>query len=386
MSMLLESGEINLNLIENIVSRDVAPTRSAAMYYKTEPFFTDISKYSHTNNWEIIKSIEILTSFGFSVDLIDRDNRNWIPKKKYDLFLGLGVGNSGKNFARYARASGAKIRVLLSMGPQPDVSNSLVLERYKMFHERTGHYAPPMRTVSDVTGEKFLEIMSHTDFILNIGEPENQSFKSYEKYNKKVLSFFPAISSKVEFSEEWRNTRDRSKFLCFAGNGLICKGVDLVTEVFLRNSDKELHICGPAETSFFEHYGPIISQSKNIKYHGFIEPGGDLFNSLASQCSYVVFHSSAEGCCTSVATAMKAGLVPIVNPWTGINVHECGISMSEGGDIISTIEKSIMSASALSDSQYNHLLCATLDKSRLFCQDSYVSSYTRALEEIVKSL
>ena len=120
-----------MRLIENIVSKTVTPTRSAAMYYKTEPFFTDISSYTHTNNWEIVRAIEILTNKGFSVDLIDRDNQNWVPQKEYDLFLGLGVGNSGKNFSRYARSSKAKVKVLLSMGPQPDVSNELVLERYR---------------------------------------------------------------------------------------------------------------------------------------------------------------------------------------------------------------------------------------------------------------
>ena len=146
-------------LIENISSKTVPVTRHAAMYYKTEPFYTDISRYTHTNNWEIVRAIEILNSKGFSVDLIDRDNHNWTPNKVYDLFLGLGVGNSGKNYARYAKASKAKVKVLLSMGPQPDISNELVVERYKEFNKRSGMNAPAMRTVSDVIGDKFIEII-----------------------------------------------------------------------------------------------------------------------------------------------------------------------------------------------------------------------------------
>ena len=71
-----------MKLIENIVSSEVTPVRSAAMYYKTEPFFKDTSNYSHTNNWEIVKSIEILTSMGFSIDLIDRDYRDWETDRK----------------------------------------------------------------------------------------------------------------------------------------------------------------------------------------------------------------------------------------------------------------------------------------------------------------
>lgn len=373
-------------LIENISSKTVPVTRHAAMYYKTEPFYTDISRYTHTNNWEIVRAIEILNSKGFSVDLIDRDNHNWTPNKVYDLFLGLGVGNSGKNYARYAKASKAKVKVLLSMGPQPDISNELVVERYKEFNKRSGMNAPAMRTVSDVIGDKFIEIISETDFIFNIGEKGNQSYNSYKKYGKPVLHFYPAVSPVVSYNPAWKTTRNRNSYLCFAGNGLICKGVDVVTEAFLNDPDKILHICGPAEDSYFRYYGDKIKSSKNIKYHGFVEPGGDKFNMLASECSYVIFHSSAEGCCTSVATAMKAGLVPVINPWTGILVNDCGISMSEGGDVIQTIKCTINKASLMTEQEYNQLVQSTLRKVNIFSQESYTESYTVAIEEVIKRL
>jgi hypothetical protein len=375
-----------MRIIENIVSKTVTPSRRAAMYYKTEPFVTDISSYTHTNNWEIVRAIEILTNKGFSVDLIDRDNHNWTPSKEYDLFLGLGVGNSGKNFSRYARSSKAKVKVLLSMGPQPDISNELVLGRYKMFDERTGRHAPPMRTVTDVIGEKFLDIMSETDFIFNIGEKENESYKSYLKYGKPILHFYPAVSPAVKYDSQWMNSRDLNSYLCFAGNGLICKGVDLVVESFLKDESRFLHICGPTEGAFFDYYGEKIKHSKNIKYHGFVQPGVGIFNDLASKCSFVIFHSSAEGCCTSVATAMKAGLVPIVNPWTGILVEGCGISMSESGNIIDTISQTVNSSSSMSKEEYKLLVQGTLEKSHLFTQEAYTESYTRALEEVMKRL
>jgi glycosyltransferase involved in cell wall biosynthesis len=374
------------SIIENIRSNNVVPYRTAALYYKTEPFCTDISKYTHTNNWEILRSVELLVEEGFSVDLIDRNNNDWIPKKKYDLFLGLGVGNSGKNFVRYAKASGAKIKVLLSMGPQPDVSNELVVKRYNEFNQRTGSNAPPMRTVAEVVGSKFLEIISETDFILNIGEPENQSFKSYLKYNKPILNFYPAVSPLVLFNKSWISTRDTNSYLCFAGNGLICKGVDVVTEAFLRDPTKKLHICGPPEEAFFRYYGDKISKSSNIKYHGFIEPGGNLFNDLASKCAFVIFHSAAEGCCTSVATAMKAGLVPVINPWTGINVENCGITLKEDGNIIDTINEEIGKIATIKQDEYENLVNCVIKKSMKFSQESYTESYKLALQEILRKL
>lgn len=375
-----------MRLLENIVAKEVPVTRRAAMYYKTEPFYTDISRYTHTNNWEIVRAIEILTNKGFSVDLIDRDNHSWVPSKEYDLFLGLGVGNSGKNYARYARASKAKVKVLLSMGPQPDTSNALVVGRYEDFNRRTGMNAPPTRTVTDVIGEQFLEIMSETDFIFNIGEKSNQSYNSYLKYGKPILHFYPAVSPAVSYDDSWKETRDLNSYLCFAGNGLICKGVDVVTEAFLNEPDKKLHICGPPESAYFEYYGDKIKSSKNVKYHGFVEPGGDVFKKLASECSFVIFHSSAEGCCTSVATAMRSGLVPVTNSWTGILVNGCGIDMPEGGDIIQTIRGTASSASSMDKQEYNRLVQSTLEKSKIFTQAAYTESYSAAIEEVIKRL
>jgi hypothetical protein len=373
-------------LIENITSKSVVPVKNAALYYKTEPFFTDISKYTHTNNWEIVRSIEVLTSLGYSVDLIDRGNDSWVPKKEYDLFLGLGVGNSGKNFARYARLSKAKVKILLSMGPQPDISNDLVIKRYKDFNERNNQNTPTMRTVQDVIGDKFQEIIAETDYIFNIGEKNNKSYKSYLSYEKPILHFYPAVSPSVSYRPDWSKTRDLNTYLCFAGNGLICKGVDILVEAFLKDKNKKLHICGPAEAGFFEAYKDKIAESGNIFYHGFIEPGGEKFNELAGICSFAIFHSAAEGCCTSVATAMRAGLVPVINEWTGINTDTCGFNIVDNDNNIKNVQDTLRHLENLDKNEYYHHVEKTLEKSKIFTQDEYTKSYSAAILEATKTL
>jgi glycosyltransferase involved in cell wall biosynthesis len=370
-------------LVENVTNK-LPTSKKAAMYYKTEAFHVDVSRYVHTNNWEILAACKILNEKGFSVDVIDRGNSSWNPGKKYDLFLGLGVGNTGRNFVHHAKASGAPHKILLAMGPQPDISNKRTIERYDMFNNRTGHHAPPMRTVNDVTGEKFVEIMDTADFVFNIGEKGTPSYNSFLSYDKPVINFYPSISPAVKFEDDWRKTRKREHFLCFAGNGFICKGVDLVLESFLADPSKHLHICGPtSEAPFFSYYNEKIRQAPNVTFHGFIQPGGQLFNELASLCSFVVFHSASEGCCTSVATAIRAGLVPIVNPWTGILIDNNGIMMQEEGDIIETISKTISSASKMNDSEYENLLRGALEKSNKFSQESFIESYSAAIDQVI---
>lgn len=129
---------------------------------------------------------------------------------------------------------------------------------------------------------------------------------------------------------------------------------------------------------FFDAYGNKINSSKNIKYHGFIEPGRQKFNQLASECSYVIFHSSAEGCYTSVATAMKAGLVPIVNSWTGINTTD--LAMPNFGNLIDIVDQYSNIASKLPDFSYFSLVNNTIEKSKNFSQKGYRESFTESIK------
>lgn len=380
-----------MNFIKIVTNIPDHQKKYAAMYYKTEPFYS--FNYHHTNNWEIKTAVEILCSLGYDVDLIDRGNKNWVPDKEYDIFLGLGVGNSGDQFVKYSKLSKAKKRVLLAMGPQPDISNERVIKRYNMFNKRTGNNAPAMRTVTDVIGEKFIDIIDNTDFIFCIGEKGTKSFDSFSSYNKPVLGFYPGVSEKAVFKDDFLKTRKRKNFLCFAGNGLICKGVDLLVESFLleENKDKHLDICGPAESSFVKEYSGKINMSNNIKYHGFINVESEKFLKLASTCSYVIFHPSSEGCCTSVATAMKAGLVPIINSWTGINIENNinGFFMNDYDDsdelIIKEISRTIEYASNISKSEYDKILNNSLENSKKFSQKSFILSYTAAIKEVISS-
>ncbi len=372
-----------MNIIKKITN-GFNTSKKAALYFKTEPFYVNVDLYTHTNNWEILESIKILNELGYAVDLIDRSCETWDPKEKYDLFLGLGVGNAGRKFVKFAEASKAPKKVLLAMGPQPDISNEMVINRYRVFKERTGFYAPPMRTVEHVVGQNFLNIINTADYILTIGEKETLSYDSYLKYKKPIFNFYPSISPKVSFKNEWFETRDMNSFLCFAGNGFICKGVDLVVEAFLKNPSKTLHLCGPnTEKAFFDYYGEKINLATNIKYHGFITPGEDKFNKIAEKCSHVVFHSSSESCCTSIATTMKAGLVPIINKWTGINVLNEGYLLSDEGDLIDNICKTIVLASSCSKEKYKELVNNTLKKAELFSQSSYTESYRKSIQEIL---
>ena len=110
-----------------------------------------------------------------------------------------------------------------------------------------------------------------------------------------------------------------------------------------------------------------------------------MFSKLSKTCSYTIFHSASEGCCTSVATTMKAGIVPIINPWTGINIENCGISLSDDGDKIENIKKAIIQASKKTDEEYNEMVDRVNKKSTIFSQQSFTNTYAAALDQVINS-
>ena len=129
------------------------------LYYKTSPFvFSFFDQYTHTNNWEVLAIVKILNKLGFWVDVLDRDIDLADVKKiedKYDLFIGLGAGNSGKYFANLAGKLTKAKKIFYAAGPEPELSNQLVLDRYKYFKIRhPGSDVKLRRMITEVDIEK----------------------------------------------------------------------------------------------------------------------------------------------------------------------------------------------------------------------------------------
>ncbi len=360
-------------------------SQRALLYYKTDPFFNKaaVERYGHTNLWEILEIVRLLNVHGYEVDIIDRSVNNFLPEDIYDLYIGLGAGNSGKHFAKYAEVLTKAIKVLYAAGPEPNLSNKLVKERYDRFRERTGIDAPYMRTITEISFDKFAEV---ADYFFCIGEPGTFGFESYKKHNKLCYSILPSTSPEIRFLPDWIRTRSLDSFLCFAGDGFICKGVDLLVEAFEQMPDVKLYICGPdSEPAFFKAYGDLINRSNNIFYEGFVDVGSTKFHDLCSKCSFVILNSSSEGCATSVVTCLRAGLVPIVNHETSVDTGDFGFLMEDKTNIVEDIKMWVKHASNLDDQEYRRRVDGTVQESLKYTQASFTESFNNALEIIIKT-
>jgi glycosyltransferase involved in cell wall biosynthesis len=379
------SGKGDSTFVQNLDGGFSRAPYRALLYYKTEPFiYPEVVKdYTHTNLWEITEIVRILNNFGFVVDIIDRSRVDFMPEDKYDLFIGLGAGRSGKYFARYAEALPKAIKVLLAAGPEPTLSNRLVQEQYDRFNARHRTNVPAMRLTA---GIDFAAFVQNTDYFLVIGEDGQFCTDSYRSLGKPILTFLPGTSPNCRFFPQWIKDRGRNNFLCFAGNGFICKGVDLLVEAFLDMPDLNLYICGPdSERDFFKVLGDAINSSKNIHYEGFVQVGGERFLQLLGECSFVVFASSAEGCATSVATALRGGLVPILNKEVGINIEKFGFELSGPKEnLISEIKAVSRRASVISNEEYRKRVYDTLEDAMKYTQASYTQTFSSAMLRILQ--
>jgi len=360
-------------------------SRKALLYYKTDVFWRPalVNEHKHNNNWEVLEIVKVLNKLGFCVDIVDRTHQSFIPKDEYDLFIANASGNSGKRYGEYAAALPSAFKVIYAVGPDPTLSNKLVKERYDKFNERMNCRADYQRII-DTDFDSFTE---NTDAIFCFGEPGQFSFKSYERYNLPIYPIMPSAPEGIGFSPEWLKTRSPKKFICIAGSGLICKGVDLIIEAFLDMPEYEVHICGPDdEPQLIKAYGTKIKKANNIHLHGFIDMCGEKLRQISSECSYVLFHSAAEGIATSVTNCLQAGLVPIINYETGFDTEGFGILINSSDERVQNIGSAVDRAAKLDSETYSEFVYGALEKSAQFSRAGFTASFSKAVIQIMSRM
>lgn len=354
----------------------------ALLYYKTDPFlFSFFDWYMHTNNWEVLAIVKILNRLGFWVDILDRDIDLKDVEKiedKYDLFIGLGAGNSGKYFSDLAEKLTKAKKFFYAAGPEPELSNQLILKRHDYFKARHPKSAIKLRRM--ITEVHIDKAMKNTDGIFAIGN--KFVFDSYEKYHKSIYRIYPSSSPKINFDLKQLGGLNSKKFLYFGGNGNIVKGLDLLLETFEKLPDLELYICAPQnEEDFNKVYSDLLAKSKNIRFEGFIKVGGKKFNELTSKCGFVILPSCSEGSATSVTTCMRRGLIPVVTYESGIDLGDFGF-LIEDTKIDKLIEQ-IKTFASINPDEFKERSVNSYLESLKYTQANFVNSFEKALISVL---
>ena len=313
------------------------PRGTVLLSYTTIPFtlLADTMLSGHSNYFEVRDMAHAFIERGYSVDVIDHTNRTFIPKKQYSYFL--DIGNNMERLAPLLPTTCKKI--FFATGSYSSFQNNAELERIAALKKRRGVAITPRRQVPDMKG------ITDSDIISGVCGAFPAS--TYEQFGKPIHMIPVSSSHTFAFNETKKYTNAKTRFLWFGGAGAVHKGLDRVLEAFASMPEYSLTVCGKfaGEEDFVSVYHRELYGTPNITAIGYIDPGSEVFSRICNETVGVVSLSCSEGTASSIILAMHAGLIPIVNKETGVEVGEFGILLPDSN--IETLQTALRSIASL---------------------------------------
>jgi glycosyltransferase involved in cell wall biosynthesis len=306
--------------------------------YVIQPFLLkdgEAISCSHTHDWESFEMARIFTEFGYDVDVIDYDDREFIPQREYSFFV-----SARTNFQR--------------------ISQELNIECVKIVHLDTAHWlfnntvayqrclALQQRRGVSVESIKWVEpnwAIEHADFATILG---NEFTIGTYAYANKPLHRIPVSTCSVYPPPAKKDFESvRRSFMWFGSGGLVHKGLDLVLEVFCQMPDYHLYVCGPVEQErgFEEAYHGELYRTPNIHTVGWVDVTEQEFVDITNQCIGLIYPSCSEGQSGAVVACLHAGLIPVLSYESGVDVGDFGIILNDCS--MEEIKRSIQRISGL---------------------------------------
>lgn len=374
------------NVVTGLGSEKGNCSKKAFIYFKTDPLFSRRLRdaYVHTNNAEIVAMIEIFNRHGFAVDLVDRE-ADWseiepLLANKYDVYMANAAGNSAPLHTEIKKLIKAKRRIFFAAGPEPDVSNRLVDARHEDFDRRTGTACVRRRLVK---GDQLDRRFEGMDAIFYVG---NTTFtvETFSRHALPAHQIYPSTSPQLQISAEEITRKRTNRFMYFGGNGLICKGLDLVLEAFDGLPGVELDIGAPvSEIDFWLYYAPLLKRNPQIRFHGFVPVDGEQFTAITAAAAFQIFPGSAEGCATSVVTCMRRGVIPVTTRETGVDLGDFGIAIEDAS--VSGIRELVKKLSSMDPVEMQRRVIDTYIASMEYTPERFRRSFESALLKTLQS-
>ncbi len=269
---------------------------------------------------------------GFTVDVIDWDNGDFVPLKNYDFFIDIH-----SNMERLAPLLGKDcVKIFFTTGAHWLFQDQAAYERLLAVQHRRGVTLSPRKVVPPSLG------LEHADYHIMIG---NDFARGTFAYAGKPA--FPIRNHPTrDFPPLARDhSQCRKNFLWLGSLGMVLKGLDLVLEAFAAMPDCTLTVCGPVhkEQDFEAAYRKELYETPNIRTVGWVNTSGGAVRGDRPELRRPVFASASESQSGSTLLAMHAGLIPVVS-------YESGVDTGPGGVVIRdiSVEKIIEAVRAIS--------------------------------------
>lgn len=327
----------------------------------------------HTHFWETWAMAQTLRDLGFVVDVVHFHNRLFRPRGRYDLVIDVRW-----NLERWAPELDEHcVKVMHIDTAHTLFQNAAEMRRLLELQQRRGVTLQPRHN------EPLNHAIEHADAATILG---NDFTESTFAFAGKPLHRVPVATARTY---DWPQERDvevaRKRFLWLGSRGLVHKGLDLVLEVFARNPDLHLTVCGPieGEPDFVAAYGRELYETSNIETRGWIDVTGPEFEALATRTIALVYPSCSEGQAGSVATCMQAGLVPVCSYETGIDLGpDFGVILADSS--IAAVEAAVRDLSQRGLGELESMARGAWEQARSHhTREAFVSRYRDAMRTIL---
>lgn len=271
----------------------------------------------HHNYWVALQMAKTFLDLGFSVDVIDYRNTNFWPQRDYAFCV-----DPRRNFERFAPALNPDcIKVLHIDTAHMLFHNAAEARRLLELQQRRGVTLKPWRFEVPNLG------IEHADYATMNGN--RFSIDTFKYAGKRIFPVPVAAPVQYPWPEEKDWEKARTHFLWLNSGGLVHKGLDLILEAFADLPEYHLTICGPIkeEKDFERAYFREIYETPNIHLVGWVNVSTTRFMDLAEGCVGILSASCSESRSGSVIGGMHAGLIPIVNYESGVDVDDFGVML-----------------------------------------------------------
>lgn len=273
----------------------------------------------HHHHWVALQMAQTFLDLGYGVDVINFHNKTFWPRRDYALMV-----DTRWNLERLAPVLNADcIKVLHIDTAHPLFQNAAEARRLLELQQRRGVTLKPWRFEVPHLG------IEHADYATMNGN--RFSIETFRYAGKRI---FPVpVAAPVLYpwpdSKDWEGCRNH--FLWLNSGGLVHKGLDLILEAFAEMPDCHLTVCGPIkhEKSFERTYYKELYETPNIHTVGWVDVSSDEFVALTKRCVGILSLSASESRSGSVIGGMHAGLIPIVNYESGVDVDGFGVLLPD---------------------------------------------------------
>jgi glycosyltransferase involved in cell wall biosynthesis len=270
---------------------------------------------THEQYWKTIAMAQTFLDLGYNVDVIHTQNQQFVPWKHYDVLV-----DTRFNLERLSPYLDAQcIKILHCDTAHIVFHNAAEMKRILNLQERRGVTIPPSRFERPNLGAEY------ADYITTCGN--EFTIRTYQYAGKPIYRLPITVEARWPWPEEKDFDQCRTRFLWFASRGMVHKGLDLVLEAFSGLPEYRLSIIGPVEDepAFVKLYRDELYHRPNIKLIGWLAKEDQGFKQVLDQSVGHVFTSCSESGAASVLETMGAGLIPIVNYESSVDVDDFGL-------------------------------------------------------------